>query len=70
MELLTIKEVCKKLKISRAQLFQLTKEGELPKYKIANSPKSIRYKSDEVDQLLKKVETAEQPTADANEEAK
>lgn len=45
---LTVREVTSMFKISRTFLYQLTKEGRIPAYKIG---KALRYKSDDVDNL-------------------
>jgi len=53
-ELLTIKEVMSHLKLSRQKVYLLTKDGELPAYKIGNS---VRYKLTDVVNLLQPLNT-------------
>lgn len=51
MELLTIKDVCKQLKISRWTLSKLIENGEIKTLKISGS---YRFKQKDVDEFLEK----------------
>lgn len=48
-EWLTIKEVMDRLKISRTMLWELSKEGKIPAYKVGSS---VRYKLEDVEKVL------------------
>ena len=49
MELLTIKEVCKMLKISRWTVTKLVENGELKAHMVS---KNYRFKRDDVDNMI------------------
>ena len=50
-KMMSIKDVCEYLNISRQTLHRVTKEGELPYYRIK---RSVRYKREEVEDYLRK----------------
>ena len=55
MELLTIKETAKYLKVSVSTIHSYSKRGALKKHKIGNQ---VRFKKDEVDKSLREVNTS------------
>jgi excisionase family DNA binding protein len=53
-DLLTTKDVCEKLKVSRMTLHRLVRRGSLPVVRLG---RLLRFRADSIEQYLRKMET-------------